>query len=119
MTKKIGMVVREINVGKDPTSPVPVHVGTIPIHKNHVDVGIVPVHKNHINAGTVPIPENHIDVEIVPILESRVNSRTIHIHVDMLIGVWIPRGVTTQQRCYGCYELRFTNSHSIAILGRH
>ena len=60
------MVVSEINVGRDPTSLVPVHVGIILVHKNHVD------------AGTIPI------------LKSRVDVRTIHVHADMPTGVQIP-----------------------------
>ena len=91
MTKKGGMVVREIDVGRDPTSPVPVHAKIIPIHKNHTDIGTTSVHKNHVDAGTVPIPENHVDVGIVPILDSHIDSGTVHIHTNMLIGVRIPK----------------------------
>ena len=91
MTKKGGMVVRKTDVGRDPTSPVPVHAGIIPIHKNHANVGTTPVHKNHVDAGTVPIPENHVNAETIPILESYVNAGTIHIHVDILTRVRIPQ----------------------------
>ena len=78
-----------IDVGRDPTSPVPIHAGIVPIHKNHVDVGTTPVHKNHVDAGTVPIPENHVVIATIPILKSRVDVETIHIHADMLTGVQI------------------------------
>ena len=88
-TKIGGLVVREIDVGWDSISPVPVHAGIVPIHKNHVDVGTTPVHKNHVDAGTVPIPENHVVVATIPILKSRVDVETIHIHADMLTGVRI------------------------------
>ena len=54
-----------IDVGRDPTSPVPIH------------------------AGIVPIPENHVVVATIPILKSRVDVETIHIHADMLTGVRI------------------------------
>ena len=91
MTKKGGMVVREIDVGRDPTSSVPVHAKIIPIHKNHTDIGTTSVHKNHVDAGTVPIPENHVDAKTDPILESYVDAETVHIHVDMLTGVRIPQ----------------------------
>ena len=66
MTEKGGMVVWEIDVGRDPTSLVPVHVGIITVHKNHVDVG------------TVLFLESHVDVG------------TIHIHADMPTGIQIP-----------------------------
>ena len=66
MTEKGGMVVWEIDVGRDPTSLVPVHVRIITVHKNHVDVG------------TVLFLESHVDVG------------TIHVHVDMSTGVQIP-----------------------------
>ena len=89
MTKKGGMVVREINVGRDPTSSVPIHAEIVPIHKNHVDVGTAPIHKNHVDAGTIPILKNHVNAGTVPILESRVDAGTVHIHVNMLIGVRI------------------------------
>ena len=79
MTKKGGLVVREIDVGWDPISQVLVHTGIVPIHKNHVD------------AGTVPIPESHVDAGTVPILESHVNTGTIHVHASMPTGVRIPR----------------------------
>ena len=98
MTEKGGMVVREIDVGRDLTSSVPIHAGIIPIHKNHVDVGTTPVHKNHVDAGTVPIPENHVVVATIPILKSRVDVETVHIHADMLTGVRIlqkSNGLTT------------------------
>ena len=91
MTEKGRIVVKEINVVKDPTSPVPIHAGIVPIHKNHVDVGTALVHKNHVNAGTVPILENHVNAGTVPILESCVDVGTIHVHVDMLTGVRIPQ----------------------------
>ena len=78
MTEEGGMVVWEINVGRDPTSPVPTYAGIIPVHKNHID------------ARAIPILENHVDTGTIPILESRVDTRTVHIHVDMPIGVWIP-----------------------------
>ena len=67
MTKKGGMVVWEIDVGRDPASPVPIHVGIVPFLENHVD------------AGTVPILESPIDVG------------TVHVHADMSIKVWIPQ----------------------------
>ena len=89
MTEKGRIVVKEINVVKDPTSPVPIHAGIVPIHKNHVDVGTALVHKNHVNAGTVPILENHVNAGTVPILESRVDAGTIHIHANMPIEVRI------------------------------
>ena len=79
MTKKGGLVVREIDVGWDPIIQVLVHAGIVPIHKNHID------------AGTVPIPESHVDARTVPILESHVNTGTIHVHASMPTGVWIPR----------------------------
>ena len=78
MTEKGGMVVWEIDVGRDPTSLVPVHVRIITVHKNHVDVG------------TVPIPKNYIGVGTVPILESRVDVGIVHVHADMPTEVWIP-----------------------------
>ena len=73
-----GLVVREIDVGWDSISPVPVHAGIIHIHNNHVDVEIV------------PIPESHVDTGTVPILESCVNAGTFHVHVDKPTGVRIP-----------------------------
>ena len=91
MTEKGGMVVREIDVGRDPTSPVPIHAGIIPIHKNHVNVETTPVHKNHVDVGTVPIPENYIGVGTIPILESRVDVGIVHVHANMPTGVWIPQ----------------------------
>ena len=89
MTEKGGMVVKEIDVGRDPTSPVPVHAGIIPIHKNHFKVETAPVHKNHVDVGTVPIPKNYIGVGTVPILESRVDTGIVHIHANMPIEVRI------------------------------
>ena len=59
------MVVWEIDVGRDLTSSIPIHVGI------------------------VPFPENHVDAGTVPILESRVNVETVHIHMDMPIKVRI------------------------------
>ena len=53
----------EIDVGRDLTSPVPVHVRIIPVHKNH------------------------IDAETIPILESLVNVGTNHVHAGILIEV--------------------------------
>ena len=79
MTEKEGKIVWGIDVGRDPTSLVLVHVGIVPIHKNHVD------------AGTVPIPESHVDAGTVPILKSRVDTGTIHIHPSMPTEVRIPR----------------------------
>ena len=73
-TKIGGLVMREIDVGWDSISPVPVHAGIVPIHKNHVDVEIV------------PIPESHVDTGTIPILESRVDTGTVHVHVDMSTG---------------------------------
>ena len=90
MTEKGGMVVWEINVGRDPTSPVPAYTGIIPVHKNHIDARAILILENHVDAGTVHIPENHVDTGTIPILESRVDTRTIHIHADMPIGVRIP-----------------------------
>ena len=79
MIKKGGLVVREIDVGWDPISSVPVHAEIVPIHKNHVDVG------------SVPIPESHVDAGTVPILKSRVDTGTIHVHPSMPTEVRIPR----------------------------
>ena len=79
MTKKGGMVVWEIDVGRNPTSPAPVHVRIVPIHKNHVDTRTIHTPKNKVDAGTVPI------------LESRINIGTVHVHADMPIGVRIPQ----------------------------
>ena len=90
MTEEGGMVVWEINVGRDPTSPVPAYAGIIPVHKNHIDARAIPILENHVDAGTIHIPENHVDTGTIPILESCVDTRTVHIHVDMPIGVWIP-----------------------------
>ena len=89
MTKKGGMVVREINVGRDPTSLVPIHAGIVTIHKNHVDVGTAPIHKNHVDTRIVPILENHVNAGTVPILESRVDAGIVHIHTNMPIEVRI------------------------------
>ena len=78
MTKKGRMVVWEIDVGRDPTSLVPVHAGIIPFHKNHVDEGTV------------------------PILESRVDVRTIHDHADMPTKVRIP--YTPYEESLSCHS---------------
>ena len=67
MTSKGGMVVWEIDVGRNPTSPVTV------------------------NTGIVHFPKNHVDVGTVPSLESRVNAGTIHVRADMLTEVRIPQ----------------------------
>ena len=90
MIEKGGMVVWEINVGRDPTSLVPAYAGIVPVHKNHIDARAIPILENHVNARTVHIPENHIDTGTIPILESRVDARTVHIHADMPTGVRIP-----------------------------
>ena len=66
ITEKGGTIVWEIEVGRDPTSPVPV------------------------NPGTVPFPENHVDAGIAPILESRINAGTVHVHANMPTEVRIP-----------------------------
>ena len=60
------MVAWEIEVRRDPTSPVLV------------------------NAGIVPFPESHADVGTAPILESRINVGPIHVHADIPIEVRIP-----------------------------
>ena len=65
MTEKGGMLVWEIDVGKDPASPVPVH------------------------AGIVPFPENQVDAGTVPILESRIDVGTVHVHTGMPTEVQI------------------------------
>ena len=63
------MVAWEIEVRRDPTSPVLV------------------------NAGIVHFPESHADVGTAPILESRINAGPVHVHVhtNMSIEVWIPQ----------------------------
>ena len=38
------MVVREIDVGRDPISPESVHTGTVPILENHVDIRTIHAH---------------------------------------------------------------------------
>ena len=67
MIEKGGLVVREIDVGRDSINPVPVH------------------------AGIVPIPESHIDAGTIPNPESRVKNETIHIHASMLTEVQTPQ----------------------------
>ena len=67
MTEKEGILVWEIDVGRDPVSPVPVH------------------------AGIVPFPENHVEAGIVPILESRIDAGIVHVHADMLTKVPTPQ----------------------------
>ena len=69
----------EIDVGRDLTSPVPVHTNIVPVHKNHIDVGIVHT------------PENHFDAGTVLILGSRIDVGTDHVHAGILIEVRIPR----------------------------
>ena len=78
MTEKEGKIVWGIDVGRDPTSLVLVHVGIVPIHKNHADVG------------ATPIPENHIIARTVLILGSRIDVGSTHVHAGMLTGVQIP-----------------------------
>ena len=79
MIEKGGLVVREIDVGRDSINPVPVHAGIVPIRKNHVD------------ARTVPILESHDDTRTFPNLESCVNARTVHDHMYMPTEVQIPQ----------------------------
>ena len=67
MTEKGGTVMWEIEVGRDPTSPILVH------------------------AEIVPFPENHVDARTVPILKSCVDARTVHVQVDMPTEVRIPQ----------------------------
>ena len=91
MIEKGGLVVREIDVGRDSINPVPVHAGIVPIRKNHVNARTVPILENYVDARTVPILESHDDTRIVPNLESRVNARIVHDHADMSTEVQIPQ----------------------------
>ena len=54
------MVVWEIDVGRDLTSLVPVHVRIIPVHKNHIDAETIPILESHVNVGT-----NHVHAGIL------------------------------------------------------
>ena len=85
------MVAWEIDVGRNPTSPAPVHVRIVPIHKNHINTGAIPIPKNHVDTRTIHTPKNQVDAGTVPILESRINIGTVHVHADMPIGVRIPQ----------------------------
>ena len=60
------MIAWEIEVRRDPASPVPVNVGNVPFLESHADSGTA------------------------PILESRINTEPVHVHTDMPIEVRIP-----------------------------
>ena len=47
------MVAWEIEVRRDPTSPVLVNAGIVPFPKNHADAGIAHIPESRVNAGTV------------------------------------------------------------------
>ena len=92
ITKKGGMVVREISVEGNPVNRAHIHAGIIPVHKNHADVEVTHIPENHANIGTILILESHGDAEVTLIPKNHVDIGTVHVHAGMLTGVRIPQG---------------------------
>ena len=69
--EKGDLIVREIVMGRDPVSLVPVDVRIVHIQGSPIDAGIVHIHRNPVDAGTVHIHE------------SPVNIGTVHVHESM------------------------------------
>ena len=80
MIEKEELIVGEINMGQGPISPVPV------------------------DAGIVPIPENHVDARPFPFPRIVSTLRPFTLTQVYKPGFRLPRGATTTQRRYGCYE---------------